>query len=67
MVFQCVANEVSKTPIAKNSTIVIIASRDFMADYHIQFPLCGEKNYIHEASLEVIMDKFSTPASHNII
>ena len=31
--FQCVANEVSKTPIAKNSAIVMDASKQFLFDY----------------------------------
>ena len=33
MAYQCVANEVMKTPTAKNSAIVMAASKKFLADY----------------------------------
>ena len=65
MAFQCVANEVSKTPTTKNSTIVIVASKEFIVDHYIQFPLPREEKYLHGASLEVSMVNFSTLASHN--
>ena len=52
-------NEVSKTPTAKNSTIVMEANKQFMVDYILKSPLYGEKNHLHEALLEVVMNKFS--------
>jgi hypothetical protein len=65
MAYQCVANEVAKTPTAKNSAIVMAASKQFLADYILKSPFPGEKNHLHGASLEVVMDKFSTLASPN--
>jgi hypothetical protein len=65
MAYQCVANEVAKSPIAKNSAIVMAASKQFLADYILKSPFPGEKNHLHGASLEVVMDKFSTLASPN--
>ena len=65
MAFLCVANEVSKTSIIKNSTIVMAASKQFMFDYILKSPLPRELNHRHGASLEVVMDRFSTLAYPN--
>lgn len=40
---QCMANEVSKTPTAKNSMNVMVAIKQFVGDS----PLQGEKNHLH--------------------
>lgn len=65
MAFLCFANEVSKTSIIKNSTIVMVASKQFMFDYILKSPLSRELNHHHGASLEVVMDRFSTLAYPN--
>ena len=65
MAFLCVANEVSKTSIIKNSTIVMAASKQFMFDYILKSPLHRELNHRHGASLEVVTDRFSTLAYPN--
>lgn len=62
---QCVANEVSKTPTTKNSSIVIIANK-YSLEYHIlKSPHLREKNHLHGPYLELVMDKFSTLVSLN--
>ena len=65
MAYQCVANEVMKTPIAKNSAIVMPSSKKFLADYLLKSPSNGEGHHLAGSSLEVVMDKFSTLASPN--
>jgi hypothetical protein len=65
MTYQCVANEVLKTPTIKNSTIVIAASKQFLADYLLKSPANVEGHYLVGSSLEVVMDKFNTLASPN--
>ena len=65
MLFQCIGNEVSKSPTSKNSMIVMIANKQLMVDYiQKSFPPI-EKNHLHRASLEVVMNIFSTLASPN--
>ena len=63
--YQCVANEVMKTPTAKNSVIVMAASKKFLVDYLLKSPSNGEGYYLAGSLLEVVMDKFSTLASPN--
>ena len=63
MAFHCVANEVSIIPIPKNSTIVMVASKQFLVDYILKSPILGEINQLHGILLDVIIDKFSTLAS----
>src|ERR1700737_4501330 len=41
------------------------ASKQFLANHILKSPLLGEKNHLHGASLEVVIDKFSTLASLN--
>jgi hypothetical protein len=65
MAYQCVANEVAKTPTTRNLTIVMVASKYFLANYILKSPLLRENNHLHGASLEVVMDKFSALASPN--
>jgi hypothetical protein len=65
MTYQCVANEVLKTPTTKNSAIVMAASKQFLADYLLKSPANVEGHHLVGSSLEVIMDKFSTLASPN--
>lgn len=59
------ANEVFKTLIAKNLTIVMLANEQFLAYYIFTSPLQGEKTHLRGASLEVVLDKFSTLVSPN--
>jgi hypothetical protein len=65
MAYQCVANEVIKTPTAKNSAIVLAASKQFLADYLLKSPANVEDHHLVGSSLEVVMDKFSVLASPN--
>jgi hypothetical protein len=65
MAYQCVANEVIKIPTAKNSAIVMAASKQFLADYLLKSPSNGEGHHLVGESLEVLMNKFSTLASPN--
>ena len=67
MAFQCVAKEVSKTPTAKNSMILVVTSKQFLVDYILKSPLPREKNQLHSPSLEMVMDKFSTLAYKNFM
>ena len=41
MAYQCVADEVAKTPTAKNSAIVMAASKQFLAYYLLKSPFLG--------------------------
>jgi hypothetical protein len=63
--YQCVADEVTKTPTAKNFAIVMAASKQFLADYLLKSPSNSERHHLIGASLEAVMDKFSTLASPN--
>ena len=65
MAYQCVANELLKTPTAKNPAIVMTASKQFLADYLLKFPTSGEGHHLVGSSLEVVMDKFNTLTSSN--
>jgi hypothetical protein len=65
MTYQCVANEVLKTPTTTNSAIVMAASKQFLADYFLRSPTVGEGHHLVGSSLEVVMDKFSTLAFPN--
>jgi hypothetical protein len=65
MAYQCVANEVMRTPTAKNSAIVMAASKNFVADYLLESPSNGEGHHLAGSSLEVVMDKFSVFVSRN--
>ena len=63
--YQCVANEVMKTSTAKNSTIVMATTKQFVADYLLKSPSNGERHHLASLSLEVVMDKYSFLASPN--
>jgi hypothetical protein len=63
MAYQCVANEVLKTPTTTNSAIVMAASKQFLADYLLRSPTIEEGHHLVGSSLEVMMDKFSTLAN----
>jgi hypothetical protein len=65
MAYQCVANEVMKTSIAKNFAIVMAASKIFLADYLQKSPSNGEGHHLASSLLEVVIDKFSIFASLN--
>src|ERR1700737_852172 len=65
MAYQCVANEVLKTPTAKNSAIVMAANKQFLADYLLKSPASGDKHHLVGSSLKVVIDKFNTLASPN--
>ena len=63
--YQGVANEVMKTPFAKNFAIVMATSQKFLADYLLKFPSNSEGHHLACSSLEVGIDKFSNLASPN--
>ena len=65
MTYQCVINEVWKTPITKNSTIVMATSKQFLANYVLKSPASDEGHYLVGLFLEVVMDKFKTLAFPN--
>ena len=65
MAYQCVANEVLKTPIAINSAIVLGVSKQFLANYLLKSPTIGEGHHLVGSSLKVVMDKFSPLTSPN--
>ena len=63
MSYQCVVNEVLKTPITKSSAIIMAASKQFLANYLLKSPASGESHHLVGSSLDVVMDKFNTLAS----
>jgi enoyl-[acyl-carrier-protein] reductase (NADH) len=63
MTYQCVANEVLKTPTAKNSAIVMAVSKQFLADYLLKSFANVKGHHLVGSSLEVVMDKFNILAS----
>ena len=65
MAYQYVANEVLKTPTSKNLAIIMVVSKQVLADYLLKSPASGESNHLVGSSLEVVMDKFSTIVSSN--
>ena len=65
MAYQCVANVVLKIPTSKNSTIIMAASKQFLADYLFKSPASGENHHLVGSFLEVVMDNFSTFTSPN--
>jgi hypothetical protein len=65
MAYQCVTNEVLKTPTAKNLAIVMAASKQFLADYLLKSPVNVEGHHLVGSFLEIIIDKFSTLTSPN--
>jgi hypothetical protein len=65
MAYQCVANEVLKTPTTKISAIVMAASKQFLADYFLKSPANVEGHHLIGSSLKLVMDKFSTLSSPN--
>ena len=67
MTYQCVENEVLKTLTSKNSTIVMAASKQCLADYLLKSPANGQNHHLVGSSLEVVIDKFSTHASPNCV
>ena len=54
-----------KTPTAKNSAIVMAASKKFLTNYLLKSPSNGDGHHLADSSLKVVMDKFSTIASPN--
>ena len=64
LMYDCVAQEVAKTPNAKNSAIVMAASKKFLADWLLR-PTSGQA-HLQGASLDSVMDKFSNLSSPNI-
>ena len=65
MAYECVANEVLKTPTSKNSAIVMISSKRLLTDYLFKSLASGEHHHLVGSFLEVVMDKFNTLASPN--
>ena len=64
LMYDCVAQEVAKTPNAKNFAIVMGASKKFLADWLLR-PTPGQA-HLQGASLDNVMDKFSNLLSPNI-
>ena len=65
LAYHYVANEVLKTPTAKKSTIVLGASKQYLADYLLKSRTIGEDYLLVVSSLKVVMDKFSVLTSPN--
>ena len=65
MAYQCIANEILKTPTVNNLVIVMAASKKFLVDYLLKSPACGEGQNFVGSSLEVVMDMFNILASPN--
>ena len=65
MAYQCVANEILKTPTAENSAILMTANKQFLVDCLFKSPASGENHHLVGSFSEVVMDKFSTLASPN--
>lgn len=65
--YQCVGSDVMKIPTAQNSTIVMTASKQFLANYLLKSPSHGEGHHLKGASLEIVLDKFTTLASSNFM
>ena len=64
LMYNCVAPEVAKTPNAKNSAIVMAASKKFLVDW-LLCPTPGQA-HLQGASLDLVMDKFNNLSSPNI-
>ena len=64
-VYQCIASKVYKTPNAKNSTIVMAASRNFFSNYTLKTLTLREKHHIQSISFKNVMDKFAILSSPN--
>lgn len=64
IMYDCVAKEVQKTPNAKNSAIIMAASKNYLADALIR-PTPGGSN-LQGASMDVVMDQFETLTSPNL-
>ena len=64
LMYDCVVKEVAKTLNAKNSAIVMAASKKFLAD-RLLCPTPGQA-HLYGASLDSVMDKFSNLSSSNI-
>jgi hypothetical protein len=60
LAYQCMAKEVYKTPIAKNSAIIMATGKQFLIDYLLKTFTPKKKHLFQGASLDVIMDKFAT-------
>jgi hypothetical protein len=60
-----IAQEVSKTPTAKNSTIAITASKEFLDKYLI-YSGPRPKKMLQGQELEDILDKFEHQSSPNL-
>jgi hypothetical protein len=65
MISGLIAQEVSKTPTAKNSAIAMAASKEFLDKYLIQTSL-GPKKMLRGRELEDILDKFEHLSSPNL-
>jgi hypothetical protein len=68
-VTELIAQEVAKTPSAKNSAIALAASKEFLETFLIHNG-DGPKEMLREEALEKVMDKFqllSSPSVRNII
>ena len=64
LIYDSMAQEVAKTLNTKNSTIVMAASKKFLADWLLH-PTLGQA-HLQRASLDNVMDKFNNLSSTNI-
>jgi hypothetical protein len=65
MISGLIAQEVSKTPTAKNSTIAMAASKEFLDKYLIHTGP-GSKKMLWGQELEDVLDKFEHLSSPNL-
>jgi hypothetical protein len=67
MAYECIGNEVLKTPRAKNSAIVMAASKQFLANYFLKSSANVEGHHLVGSSLEVVMVKSALLRSRIVI
>ena len=65
MVYQCIFNEVMKTPTAKNFAIVMATSKKILAYYLLKSPSNDEGYHLACSSLKVVINKFNIFTSPN--
>jgi hypothetical protein len=67
MAYECITNEVLKTPTTKNSTIVMAASKQFLADYLLNSSANVKGHHLVGSSLEVVMAKSTLLRSRIVV
>jgi hypothetical protein len=64
LMYECIGEQVLRTPNAKNSAIVLGASKIFLADYLIR--ATPGQNHLRGSPMAQVMDKFETMSDANI-